>query len=912
MLQVYDLQVEYLTNPLGVDATHPRFSWKLKSDRQAVRQTSWRIQAYSGDRLIWDSGTVPDSESQRIRYEGTALESRQQVNWKVTVSAVDGDGVVEVAESAQEHFEMGLLRQDDWVAKWIEAEGDIDKDAHKSAPYLRREFFVRPGLKQARIYQSAHGLYEFWINGQAGTEDKFKPGLTSYYKRIQYQVHDITQLLVEGVNAWSVMLGDGWWRGNPLINNFGYKLHFLGQIELLYEDGSRETVATGKQFKHATGGLLASDMKMGEIFDCQKEPQGWKLAGFNDSQWAYVHLTEEHADAQLIASRSMPARENERFEAKPFRDADGNLVLDFGQNIAGYVHMKLRGCQSGQVVHLLHGEDIKEGRFSIENIHPAVTPPIPFQEVIYTCCGKALEEFCPQFAIFGFRYVLLEGYAGEILPGDFTAVAVYSAMDETGFFTCSNPLINQLVRNSMWSMKGNFLDVATDCPTRERNAWTGDCQVFVRTATDFMNVYPFFEKSLQDMALEQYPSGKIGLTFPSTSSYHNPEELERQKAANPMWALAGPIGNGNFAEDSVGWGDAAVWIPYMLYLCYGDEQILLNQYDTARKWVDHMLRCAKEHNPVYEEEPQYHTYEDGELDADYIYDTRFHFGEWLEPITDNPVTGAETLADAFARALKYGKPKVATAYICRSAENLAHMAQILGYAEDHAKYSKIVHKIHRVYDKYLIAEDGSIEVGHQAAYVRALAMNLCSGEKRPKVVAQLVREIENYQYRLNTGFLSTPFLLHVLVDEGYLEIAFRILEQTECPSWLHPVLLGSTTILEGWDGMDRHAGSFNHYSYGAVCDFLFSRVAGIQPLFDKPGYREFILKPVVGGSLRYAEARYESIYGTIISRWEKTETGLRFSCTIPVNTTAALTLPDGESHQLGSGEYIFDLRRNKA
>lgn len=911
MLKIYDLRTEYLVDPIGVDAVSPRFSWKLKSSRQGTVQKSYRIVAKSGENVIWDSGTVRSEENLRIPYTGSPLKSRQCVNWNVSVTASDGNGQDEEAISSDAFFEMGLLEREEWKAQWIEPETDIDPDAKKPVPYLRKEFEVRPGLKKARIYQTAHGLYEFWINGICPTEEKFKPGLTSYYHRIQYQVADITSALKEGTNCWAVMLGDGWWRGTTggtVKNNFGYKLHYFGQIELTYEDGKRIIIPTDETFRHGTGGMIASDMMMGDIYDAGKEPVRWKEPGFDDSTWEQAHVTNEHADVELIPCRSVPVHEKETFLPKEFTDKNGKRILDFGQNIAGYVRMKLRDTKPGQTIRLIHGEDIKDGCFSQDNIRQTSIKVDAFQEVTYICKGEKIEKYCPMFSVFGFRYVCLEGYSGVIKPGDFTGVAVYSDMPVTGKFSCSNPLINKLVENSLWSQKGNFLDVPVDCPTRERNAWTGDNQIYVRTATDFMDVYAFYEKWMQDQTIEQYASGKVGITFPSTSSVHNPEELKKMKELNPLSALAGPEGNGSIGEDCAGWGDSAVWIPYMLYLCYGDRQILKNQYETAKKWVDYMLSCAKEQNPMYENQPQYHNYnEDGELDADYIYDTRMHYGEWKEPIKkETPKDGQQvSLAEVFMRMVKEGKPKVATAYMCRSSENVAHMAEILGKSKDAEKYRKIADKIKNTYEKYLIDEDGVIEPGHQAAYVRALAMGLCSGEKREKVLGHLIQEIEANDYRLNTGFLSTPFLLPVLADCGYPEIAFRILEQTENPSWLHAVKLGATTILESWDGMDVHDESYNHYSYGAVCEFLFAYVAGIRPVWEAPGYKEFELKPLLGGSLSHAEAIFESQYGSIVSAWKREGEKWEYHCRVPENTKAHLTLPDARKIELGSGEYIF-------
>lgn len=906
MLQIYDLKTEYRTNPYGIDAEKPRFSWKLASNGRGVVQKNYRIIACCNGEILWDSDVIVSDESQRVRYAGKALKSRMEVTWKVAVTARDETGMQETTESETACFTMGLLESTDWKCRWIEPEIEVDTEARKPVPYLRKTFPVRKGLRKAVIYQTAHGLYEFWINGKLGTEEKFKPGLTSYYHRIQYQMYDITSVLQEGENVWAVMLGDGWWRGTTggtVKNNFGYKLHFFGQIELFYEDGTTEVVGTDENFKTFTGGMLASDMMMGDIFDADKEPECWKEQGFDDSKWKNVHYTSEHTDARLIATRSVPVLEKETFVGKEFRDNAGRRIIDFGQNIAGYVKIKLHNTQKGQKIYLVHGEDIDaEGNFSVANINKSVMKVDAFQEITYICKGGE-EEYCPLFSVFGFQYLLIEGYEEEIEQGDFVATAVYSAMEETGDFTCSNPLVNKLVENSRWSQKGNFLDVAVDCPTRERNAWTGDNQIYVRTAADFMNVYPFYEKWLQDQAIEQYASGKVGITFPSTSSVHNVQELENIKKTNPTSALAGPSGDGNIGEDCAGWGDSTAWIPYMLYLCYGDKQILENQYDTAKKWVDHMLLNAKTPNPLYADLPQYHNSTEGELDADYIYDTKMHYGEWQEPIPKEE-TG-ESIGEIFARWIREGKPKVATAYICRSTENVAHMAEILGKEADAKKYRKIAGRIREVYDTYLIEEDGVIEEGHQAAYVRALAMDLCSDEKRPFVEMQLVKEIEKNNYRLNTGFLSTPFLLPVLADMGREDLAFRILEQTEYPGWLHPITLGATTIPESWNAFDVHDSSYNHYSYGAVCDFLFGYVAGVKPDFATPGYKEFLLKPTVGGSLNFAKAVFESPYGRIVSEWQREGDKLNYHCTIPANTRAKLVLPDGQEYKLGSGEYHF-------
>ncbi len=773
------------------------------------------------------------------------------------------------------------------MAHWICHPGDNRET--RLVPIFRRRFSVKNGLVSALLRLSSHGIYEAKINEKPVTDRRFAPGLTSYYYRIQRQEYDVTALIVEGCNELCVTVGDGWWRWN---NNFGYTLALWGELMLCYEDGRVETVDTDESFEVGIGPVIQTDLQKGETFDARIMPHGWLKAS----------ICREHTEAELFDDESVPVREKERFEGKPLYDSDGALVIDFGQNIAGYVHMTLHRTRPGQVVHLKHGEGLdKQGKFSTVNCDGGRKE---FQEITYICRGEDAEEYAPHFAVFGFRYALVEGIAPE--NAEFEAVAVYSDMEETGDFQCSNELINQLVRNARWSQKGNFLDAPVDCPTRERNTWTGDAMVYCRTAAYFMDVQQFFSKWLKDQTIEQYASGKLGITFPSTSSVHAPEELVFVQAKDPAMALAGPTGDGHIGEDSVGWGDSSVWIPYQMYLMYGDRSFLKEHYDTAKKWVGFSLRCMKERNPMYADASWYH---DG--DGDFIYDTRFHYGEWNEPLPPPPevialFSSGGTAADYVTHMAKYGKPEVATAYTKRSCDNLAHMARIHGKTGDAEHFAALSERIKAAYDKHLIGKDGEIQKGHQAAYIRALAFDMVSAAKKPAVIAQLKQEIKAANYHLNTGFLSTVNLLPTLCDVGLKDEAFRILEQTDAPGWLHPITMGATTIPENWDGFDKFRDSFNHYSFGAVCQFLFEYVAGIRPDPAVPGFGEFELKPVIGGSLTWAEGTYKTKFGTIRSRWEREGDRFTYHCTVPEGTTAHLTLPDRTGKTLSAGNYHFE------
>lgn len=917
MLNIYDVRTEYRENPIGIDAQEPRFSWKLRSDKQNVMQECYRIITASDpdfQTVLWDSGVVYSDDSVRVRYDGNRLHTFERVYWKVIVTAGG-----ERAESEVAFFEMGLLKERDWEATWIEADtGTIDPDPYKPVIYLRKTFIVKPGLVWARACQTAHGLYDFWLNGTPGTKDRFNPGFTSYYTRLQYQVYDITELLTEGENVWAVLLGDGWWRGvtgGLYKNNFGYQTQFFGQLVLEYADGSREIVATDEGFMTSEGPILMSDMKFGEIYDAALELGEWQMPGYDASGWKKaVCSTGKWLDKKLlIPSRSVPVREKENFEPKAFEDKDGNLILDFGQNIAGYVISVFRDLKMGQTVSLIHSEEMVDGVFSLGNICTGLGDDTHYQQTDYTA-AEDLEEvvYTPAFSIFGFQYVKIEGYSlSKIQPGDFRAVAVYSDMEETGDFRCSNPLINKLVSNSRWSQKGNFMDVPTDCPTRERSPWTGDSQVYAKTSTRFMNTYPFFEKWMMDVTAEQFANGMVGNSVPVTTSMHNAEEVERLiregKTGFIIPGIFGPGWKSGSFDGSAGWGDTAVITPYMMYLCYGDKQILENQYETARRWVNYMINCAKDSNPDCLNNPEYHSMTNGVLDADYIFDTHFHFGEWLEPYSREAAPDHSEHVDVESTKNETN-PLVATTYLYYSSTLLAEMANILGIQKDQEFYSKYAANVKRVYNKYFIQPDGMIQSDHQASYVRALQFGLCADkETERKVAEKLVKAVRDNGMKLNTGFLSTPFLLFQLLEHGYKDEAFAVLEQTEAPSWLHAVTLGATTILESWNGMDDHTASFNHYSYGAVCDFLFGAIAGIEPCLEQPGYKAFCITPVIGGTLTEAEAVFESMYGTILSSWKKEADHVNFHFEIPVNTTAYVTLPDGEKFTLGSGAYDYTV-----
>ena len=893
MIRVYDLTTEHKKNPLGIDEKYPRLSWKLDSDQKNVYQKAWQIQtsfSQNFGELLWDSGRIDSEQSLYNRYAGPELHSCDRIYWRVKVWS----GEEESCFSEPAWFEMGLLQESDWLANWIEPERSVDYDEYKPASYLRKSFCVRMALKKARIYLTAHGTYYFYINGKSGSDDLLSPGFTSYYTRLQVQSYDITDLLQCGENVLGIILGDGWWRGScgggSIKNNFGYKTGFLGQIILDYEDGSREIIGSDESFLTSIGPLQKTDIKGGEIYDARLEQPGWNCPGFDDTTWNRVQLADYGKD-MLIASRGVPVHRYKSFHPIVLRTPKGETVLDFGQNINGQMDMKVQG-ERGQQITMVFTECLdREGNFTQKNIQqPKGIPPYtePYQENTYILKGACLEEYVPLFSIQGFRYVLLKGYPGEVKPGNFTAWAISSDCPDTGKFYCSNEDLNRLESNCRWTGKNNYADIPTDCPTRERAGWLGDAQVFSRTAADFMDVYAFFEKWTLDIKAEQYPNGVCCNVAPTTSIYHNIAERERKGTGFAYYSTTG-ANEPMTREGYAGWGDACVIIPWNMYLCYGDESILHNMYETAKAWVEYERACAKDRNPYWMEAKWYQNVSGEDPDCDYIWDTKYQLGEWYEADFD-----IDTLAEYMAMQHVKSAPYLATAFYAYSTRLLSKMAHILGHEEDYHIYSTLADRIKTAYNRVLVGEDGSIWGERHAESIRALAFDLVNENMAQRVADKLNRMLIENGYHFNSGYLSTGFLIPVLCRYGYTDTAFKILLQREMPSWLYEIDCGATTVWEIWSGIDENGvleGSQDHYSPAAVANSFFTIIAGIQPLQEYPGYKRFLIHPTIGGELTEACAEYESPYGKIMSSWKVEDGGITYSVIIPANTSAEMVLP---------------------
>lgn len=843
------LRCEYLDNPLGIDAPRPRLSWQMFSDRRGARQTAYRVVAApSADdvaaeqNLLWDSGRVESDQSIHVAYAGGRLRSRQRVFWRVQVWDEHGN----IAVSPVAWWEMGLLRRSDWLASWIGASLVGGRWTTIPAPFLRRAFTLDAPVAQARLYITALGLYECTINGQRIGQDFFTPGWTDYRQRVQYQVYDVTNALREGDNVIGVILGDGWYCGHVAWagrQNYGDRPKLLAQLMITHADGSTQTISSNRSWRYAFGPILESDMLHGESYDARLEFPGWTMPGFDDSAWQPVELFAP-PDIALVATRGPTVQRHE--ELRPiqpptaFRSHQATRwVFDLGQNMVGWVRLRVRG-PAGTTVTIRYAEVLNpDGTIYTANLRSARATDH------YTLRGDGEEVWEPRFTFHGFRYVELSGYPGAPSIDAVTGIVVHSATPPIGEFSCSDPLINQLQHNIVWGQKGNFLDVPTDCPQRdERLGWTGDAQVFIRTAAFNMNVAPFFTKWTQDLEDAQSPEG----------------------AYPPVAPLAGISG---LTDGGPAWADAGIICPWTIYLCYGDARLLETHYPSMQRFIEYLERSSRDFIRCYEEYPGFRG-----------------FGDWLALDGSGKTDGGTA------------KDLIGTAFFAHCARLMSRIAAILGHQRDAVRYRRLFERVREAFITHYVTRAGRITGETQTGYVLALHFDLLPPEVRPAAADALARDILARDTHLSTGFVGTPYLPHVLTAAGRLDLAYALLFQRTWPSWLYPVTQGATTIWERWDGWTHDKGfqdpgmnSFNHYAYGAIGEWLYTVVAGIDADPEQPGYRHLILRPRPGGGLTAARAALETMHGRVVSAWRIDDHCFTWEIVVPPNTTATAYVP---------------------
>jgi alpha-L-rhamnosidase len=837
-LKISSLLCENLSNPINLDMKQPRFSWKLQSETRNVRQTAYELRVSEDPafkNLTWTSGKVPSDQSVQVQYGGGQLASAKKYFWQVRAwdNHNNNSGWSDAAS-----WKMGMLNSNDWKAKWISPAYEEDS-INRPSPVLRKQFTTTKKIASAFAYVTAHGLYEATINGKRIGDAFFTPGWTSYNKRLQYQVYDVTSLLQNGANAIGVTLGNGWFRGVIGYTNnknvYGRDISLLFQLDIAYTDGTRSQIISDESWKSSTSSIRYSEIYNGETIDARVEKKGWQLPTYDDSQWSSVQVMPFSKEI-LIATYNEPVRKHEIFKpVKIFRTPAGEQVIDYGQNLVGWVMVKATG-KAGDTISIQHAEVLdKSGNFYTENLRAAKATDH------YILSGGQNETFEPHFTFHGFRYIKIVGNVGSINPENFTAVALYSDMQPTGSFSTSNQLINQLQHNIQWGQKGNFVDVPTDCPQRdERLGWTGDAQVFSRTAAYNMRVNNFFAKWLKDLALDQGPNGAVPFVIPNI--------------------LGQPIG-------ATGWADAGTIIPWNMYLAYGDKRILEEQYNSMKSWVGYMEKSSK----------------------DYLWNTGFHFGDWLFYSLDNDNIGRSAITDKYL---------IAQCFFAYSTQLMINTAKVLGKQADASYYTDLLQKVKDAFVKEYVTSTGRLISGTQTAYVLALNFDVLPDALRQQAVDRLVQNIKDYGDHLTTGFLGTPYLCHVLSRFGKTDVAYKLLMQETFPSWLYPVKMGATTIWERWNGIrpdssfaSASMNSFNHYAYGAIGDWMYRVAAGVDTYQDGPGYKHIRIEPHIGGGLTDVNADLDTYYGKVSCHWKVEDSQVVYDIEIPANTSADIFLP---------------------
>jgi alpha-L-rhamnosidase len=933
-LVVSCLTCESLTNPLGIDSKAPHLSWKIESTEYHVMQTGYQVVVAETKEnvlngvYLWDTGKINSDQSINIRYDGPTLQSRERRYWKVRVW--DNKGRVS-SWSEIAFWEMGLLQENDWKAKWVvphqemtTLEGaiglkDIFGSEHPLAdetklhpcPILRHEFTLKKDkiVKRGRVYATAHGVYELELNGRKVGDFELAPEFTSYDQYLQYQTYDITDLLKVGrSNAVGVTLADGWYSGRIAINGdsaqYGRELALLLQLEIEYEDGEKQFELSGEQFLSSFGPIRYSDLFIGEKYDARLGKKGWSSPSYHTEGWHPVEI-RNYGYHTLVAQFGEPVRAICELPAKKLVITPiGETVIDFGQVIAGRVKMIINE-PSGTEITFEHSEVLDEHGHFIRNILGRNKDQVDK----FIASGSGEEIFEPKFTYHGFRFIKISGMTRKPILEDCKAVVLSSDLIQTGKFSTSDPRINQLQSNIEWSQRGNMFSIPTDCPQREKAGWTGDIQVFAPTATYNFQVKSFLERWLRNVRVEQHPDGQIPVIVPFIESTRDFQQM---------------IGG---SSTSAGWGDACIIVPWILFQSYGDKRVLEENYEMMENWVKYIEESAKEFPESFDKSKA----DSASIERQqFLWNTGFHFGDWLIPSLSISQNGEEVnmMQSAFAT-----KELVATCYYAYSTELLGEISKLLGYTDRANEYFHLNEKVRKAFKEEYILPSGKIKGDFQGIYVLALKMGMADGQLKEKVAAQLVHLIKENGNKLDTGFMSVNYLMDVLVDNGFERVAYDLLFQTDCPSWLYQVEKGATTIWESWQSIMPNGKvtktSFNHYAFGCIGDWMYRHIAGINRM--EPGFKKIVIHPHFDSRLTNASGEYESEYGKIRSSWELTNGKLSLDIEIPVNTTAKVVIDDRNGRliesnleqvlsidhsedniviDIGSGHYQFKILQN--
>lgn len=848
------LRCEYLVDPLCIDVRQPRLSWRLESGERGASQTAYQILVATtpanlatnkGD--LWDTDKVTSKETIQIEYKGRPLQSRQRCFWKVRVWDQTGK-VSSWSKPAQ--WTMGLLESTDWSAKWI---GDkLPSVENIAATMLRREFKVSSKPKRAVVYASALGVYELHINGQRVGDQLLAPEFTDYHSRTQYQAYDVTNLLKAGSNAIGALLGDGWYAGSlglaqSLVkkprNIYGNHPRFLAQLEIELADGKTERVVSDGTWRTSREGpITRSDILDGESYDARREMPGWDSSGFGDKTWTIADVAPE-VRTILTAQPNEPIRITREIKPISLTEPKPNVfVFDMGQNMVGWCRLKAQS-QTGTIVTIRHAEMLSDdGTIYTDNLRTAR------QTDTYTFHGRGIETFEPHFTYHGFRYVEVTGLQSKPSADAILGRVFHSAMSEVGTFEASDQTLNKLWQNIFWTQRGNMLSIPTDCPQRdERQGWMGDIQIFVGTGIFNMDMAAFFTKWMRDVRDAQATDGRFADFSPH------------------------PFGKDKIFTGVPGWGDAGIVVPWRVWQQYGDRRILAESFESGKRWVEFI----RTNNP------------------ELLWKNKRgnDYGDWLNSDTfiyeGFPKKGGQVPKEIFA-----------TMMFAYAADLISRMATVLGKKDEAQHYRQLFEDIKQAFNKAYVAEDGRIQGDTQAGYAIALHFDLLPEKIRPLAVKYMLEGIDRYKGHMSTGFHSTYRMMLELTDSGHNDVAYKLINNHTFPSWGYSIENGATTIWERWDGYVKGRGfqnkgmnSFNHYAIGAVGEWMYRVILGINNDDTHPAYEHFVIRPQPGDGLKWAKGSYNSIRGKIQSGWSITGDKLKIDVAVPTNTTATVYVP---------------------
>lgn len=833
-----DTSCEYRENPIGVDRTAPLLSWKIPAYRNGIRQTAYEILVAStlenlaknqGD--VWSTGRVMSDQSVYIAYAGKPLESRKQYFWKVRYWDNKG-GESEFSEPAS--WEMALLNTGDWKATWITRADASSKDDSLRSIMMRKAFNIDKPVKRARVYVTGLGNYAFYVNGSKVGNDILTPGWTHYPKRLQYQVYDVTALVKSGENVAGAMLGNAWWSGglgwgkDPNARkrySFG-PMKLFAQLEIEDESGNIQTIATDESWKWDKSPITFNNLYDGVHYDARLEQDGWNAPGFNDDNWNAVTLAEKE-NSILVAQQGPPIRAEQELIAKSITKVkNGNYVFDFGQNMVGWGKLKVKATPGTEIkmmfAELLHDD----GTVAQENLRSAKAT-----DVYITKSDKEI-TWEPIFTYSGFRYVEVAGLPEEPTTETLKGVVFYSSAPWIGSFESSNQLINQLMKNTSWGIRGNLHSVPTDCPQRdERLGWMGDAQTFAPTCYYFMDMTQFYEKWMKDIIDSQDPSGYV-------------------YDVNPAIVVDGPA--------KPGWGDAVIITPWVAYKFSGNKRILEENYDGMKAWVEFMRRHAKDNIYIWANPDS----------------TFFGYADWIAPVMSP-------------------KQPISASYLFLSSKLLSEIATVLGKTSDASEYSKLADDVAVAYQqKYF--KDGNYEGGTQTANLLPLGFGITPDDLKPKVFQNVIDAVNEHDGHPSTGFLGTQYILPILSDYGRHDMAYEMINLTTYPSWGYMVAKGATTIWELWNSdTERPEGmnSRNHYALGGIGEWVYGYLGGLQPDITQPGFRHSIIAPKPVGDLTWAKTYRKSDYGNLSVDWKIEGNTFALNVIIPPNTSSLVTVP---------------------